>query len=220
MTGLIWKDFLVMKKLLRYYLLLMAVYALFALKGTFTYSIISGFAAIMGCMAPMSAFAYDEQARWDKFAASTPVGRKGVVKARYLFSLILLLVGGAIAAPVSVAVVRFGEAEAAVWWEPLVVTAGVCLVGLLLNCAVLPVLFKFGAEKSRVIGMVIFGVFFGGMAFLSWLAKNRGMDLSGVGEAIAALPPAVLVAVPVIIAAVLFWLSYLLSVRIYQKKEL
>lgn len=220
MTGLILKDLLVLKKTLLYYLGLMVLYAFLVVTGALTYSIISCFVVMMGTMAPMSAFAYDEQARWDKFAASTPVGRKGVVKARYLFSLLLLLVGGAIAAVISVVVVWFGKAEAAVWWEPLVVTAVVTLAGMLLDCVVLPVLFKFGAEKSRVISLIIFVSVFGGMALLAFLATKRGLDLSGVGEAIAALPPAVLIAGPVIIAAGLFGLSYLLSVRIYQKKEL
>lgn len=220
MTGLILKDFLVMKKTLRYYLLVMAVYSFMAFTGTLTYSIVSGFAVIMGCMAPMSTFAYDEQARWDKFAVSTPVGRKGVVKARYLFSLILLLVGGVLAVVISFVIVRFGKVEATVWWEPLAITAVVCLVGLLLNCVILPILFKFGAEKSRVVSLAIFGVTFGGMAALAWLVENRGLNLSGVGEAIAALPPAVLIAAPVVIVFALFYLSYLVSVGFYQKKEL
>ncbi len=220
MTGLILKDFLVMKKTLRYYLLVMAVYSFLAFTGTFTYSIVSGFAVIMGCIAPMSVFAYDEQARWDKFAVSTPVGRKGVVKARYLFSLILLLAGGVLAVVLSTVIVRFGKVQVSVWWEPLAITATVCLVGLLMNCVILPLLFKFGAEKSRAISLLLFGVIFGGMAFLSWLVKDRGVNLSGVGDAIAALPPAVLIAAPVVIVFALFWLSYQVSVGFYQKKEL
>lgn len=220
MTGLILKDFLIMKKTLRYYLLVMAVYSFMAFTGTFAYSIVSGFAIIMGCMAPMSTFAYDEQAKWDKLAVSTPVGRKGVVKARYLFSLILLLAGGVLAVALSFVIVRFGKVEAEVWWEPLVTTAVVCLVGLLLNCVIMPLMFKFGAEKSRVISLIIFAATFGGMAALAWLAENRGLALSWLTDAIAALPPAVLIAVPVVLVLILFYLSYLLSVGFYRKKEL
>ena len=220
MTGLILKDFLVLKKTLRYYVFLMAVYALFAFTGTFTYSIISGFAVMLGAMGPMSAFAYDEQARWDRFAGASPVGRKGVVTARYLFALILLGVGGIAAALVSLGVTWFGKAEVSVWWEPLAVSAAICLVGLLLDSVILPVIFKFGSEKSRVISMIIFVATFGGMALLSWLSDQGGLDLSGLDKTVAALPPALLMAVPIVAIFLLFWLSYRLSVGIYLKKEL
>ena len=220
MTGLILKDFLVLKKTLRYYVFLMAVYSFFALTGTFTYSIISGFAVMLGAMGPMSAFAYDEQARWDKFAGASPVGRKGVVTARYLFALILLGVGGIIAALVSLGVTRFGKAEVSVWWEPLVVTAAICLVGVLLDSVLLPVIFKFGSEKSRIIGMVIFVTCFGGMALLSWLTEESVLDLSSLDRTVTALPPALLLAAPIVVIFLLFWLPYRISVGISQKKEL
>ena len=221
MTGLILKDFLVMKKVLRYYLFLMVVYSLFAFMGTFTYSIISGFAIIMGVMAPMSAFAYDEQAKWDKFAAATPVGRRGVVKARYLFSLLLLLGSGVLSILVSMGVVAFGKAEADTWWEPILVVTVILLLGITLNAVILPILFKFGAEKSRVISMILFVVGFGGTFFLLTRLSRRGnLNLDGLGNALASLPPALLVAIPVVVIFALFWLSYRLSVGIYQKKEL
>ena len=220
MTGLSLKAYLVLKKTLRYYVFLMAVYAFFALTGTFTYSIISGFAVMLGAMGPMSAFAYDEQARWDKFAGASPVGRKGVVTARYLFALILLGVGGVVAALVSLGVTWFGKAQVSVWWEPLAVSAAICLVGLLLDSVILPVIFKFGSEKSRVISMIIFVTCFGGMALLSWLTEKGSLDLSGLDKAVTALPPALLLAAPVMIAALLFWISYHISVGIYLKKEL
>lgn len=220
MSGLILKDFLVLKKTLRYYLFLMAVYAFFALTGAFTYSIISGFAVMLGAMGPMSAFAYDEQARWDRFAGATPVGRKGVVTARYLFALILLGVGGVIAALVSLGVTWFGKAQVSVWWEPLAVSAVICLVGLLLDGVILPVIFKFGSEKSRVVSMIIFVSVFGGMALLIYLDGYGSLDLSGLGKSVASLPPALLLAVPIVVIFLLFWLSYHISVRIYLKKEL
>ena len=221
MTGLILKDFLVMKKILLYYLFLMMVYSLLAFTGTFTYSIISGFAIIMGVMAPMSVFAFDEQARWDKFAASTPVGRQGIVKARYLFSLLLLVGGGVLSILASMGVVAFGKAEVDVWWEPIVVVLVILLLGVALNAVILPVLFKFGAEKSRVISIIIFVVGFGGTFFLlSRLSRKGDLNLDTLGNTLASLPPALLIALPVAVVFVLFWLSSRLSVGIYQKKEL
>ena len=167
----------------------------------------------------MSAFAYDEQAKWDKFAAATPVGRQGVVQARYLFTLLLLLGGGVLSTVVSMAVVNLGKAEIEAWWEPLVVTAVVLLVGVALNAIILPILFKFGAEKSRVISMAIFVAVFGGIALLSAISKGR-VNLNALTDTLASLPPALLIAVPVVVVFAFFWLSYRVSVGIDQKKEL
>ena len=99
-------------------------------------------------------------------------------------------------------------------------TAAVCLVGLLLDGVILPVIYKFGSEKSRVIGMIIFVTFFGGMALLSWLSEKGGLDPSALGGILTDLPPAVLVLAPAAIALLLFWLSYRISVGIYGRKEL
>ena len=45
---------------------------------------------------PISSFSYDEAAKWDRYAAVLPVGRTAVVKARYLFLLLVLLAAAAI----------------------------------------------------------------------------------------------------------------------------
>ena len=87
MIGLIMKDILVMRKLLKSYLLLIVIYIILAYLDFFDYSFIITFVQIILAVMPISAFAYDEQSKWDRYAMSLPLGRRGVVGARYLFVL-------------------------------------------------------------------------------------------------------------------------------------
>ena len=91
MTGLIWKDLLVMRKTLKSYLLLMVVYAVLAYLDFFDYGFIITFVQMILAVLPISAFAYDELSKWDRYAMSLPLGRNRVVGARYLFVLLLSL---------------------------------------------------------------------------------------------------------------------------------
>ena len=61
MTGLITKDFLVMRKMLRSYLLMIVVYIILAYLDFFDYSFIITFVQVALSVLPISAFAYDEQ---------------------------------------------------------------------------------------------------------------------------------------------------------------
>ena len=89
MIGLVYKDIMVLKKQLRYYVGFLMVYGVMAVMGVGA-SVMGAMISVVGLVLPMSSIAYDEQARWDKFAVSTPAGRAGVVGAKYLFTLLVL----------------------------------------------------------------------------------------------------------------------------------
>lgn len=58
--------------------------------------------------AAINTFAYDEQSGWEKLAAATPAGRRGVVGAKYLFTVLLLAVGLALCAGIQASMYAFG----------------------------------------------------------------------------------------------------------------
>ena len=91
MTGLVWKDILVMRKTLKYYLLIMVIYAVLACLDILQFSFIITFIQVLIAVVPFSAFAYDEQTKWDRYARTLPIGPRAMVGARYLFVLILFL---------------------------------------------------------------------------------------------------------------------------------
>lgn len=213
MKGLILKDFYVMRQGGKTYLLLLAMYAVMTFMGMFKASFFCGIMAMLVMMVPISGFSYDDLSRWDKFAVSLPVGRKGIVKAKYLFTLCVAALTLALGALVCCGLYFFGIAEESLG-ELMVINLACVLAGLLFNAILTPLIFKFGAEKSRVMIFIIFGaVFFCGFIF----ARTGISTLPGFENIFASILLPVL-SVP--FTALFLALSYLAACRIYLKKEL
>ena len=148
MYALIYKDFLLLKKQLLYVLVLAVFYTVIAVSGFLSASILPGMVVLFATMLPITSFSYDEQARWGQYAAATPAGRRGVVAAKYLFSLLLLLLGLLLVSALITLLVGLGLLR-----EPLptALYAVLCCgsVALGIDAVLLPVLLKHGAEKGR-----------------------------------------------------------------------
>lgn len=78
MTGLIVKDFLVMRKSIKTYILFLLFYFVMAALGIFPISFITAMVQIIIMMLPLSAFSYDELSKWDRYAFSLPLSRRAV----------------------------------------------------------------------------------------------------------------------------------------------
>lgn len=214
MIGMVYKDFLVLRKQISYYLIFVVIYAGLAIAGVFGPAILPAIVVVIGMMLPMSSIAYDDQARWDKYGASTPAGRRGIVTAKYLFSFLSLIVTALL---VLVLMLAFSLLNI-MTVDPLemLVTTLACIgVALLLDAVIIPLLLKFGAEKSRTISMIIFVAIFGGVFLISSVLEKGGS---------LPMPPAWLLnSLPIVLAIVAiggFTISYFISQGIMEKKEL
>ena len=216
MSGLVWKDFYVLRKTFKSYLVILLVYVVLTAAKVFDASLLSGFLALLITMMPISSFGYDDLARWDRYAAALPVGRRCIVRSKYVFTLLIaaaaLVLGLGLGA--AVAALQLGDSSLG----ELMTVSIVCIaVGLLLNAVMMPFLFRYGAEKSRAIMLAVFVVVFGGGMLLlksvdsSTLASVERLFSTGGMAAVAAVAGAVLLCLLA---------SYCISCGIYQKKEL
>lgn len=215
MTGLILKDFFVMRKGLTSYLLIMVLYAVMAWLDILNFGFIITFVQVMLMVLPISAFAYDEQAKWDRYAMSLPVGRKKVVGARYLFVLGLALCTTALGLA-GCAVLALMQREDPV--EMLLTLEVSAALGLLVPAIMLPLSYKLGAERARPYLYAI--IFIPTIAFVL-LAKADVIDFSALNS-LEALSPTVIVGGAALLPAVgLVGLavSYLISCRVAAGKE-
>lgn len=214
MFGFVCKDFLVGRKNILYYFGFLVIYGVLSAMGVFPYSVLAGLVALVGLMLPMSSFAYDDQARWEKFAAATPAGRRGVVGGKYLFALLCTAGASVLVGAILTVMALLGKVDAEVWWEPLAVVGACACFTLLLDSLFLPFLLKFGSEKARMLTMLLFATVFGSMALLAFLVEH--------GFHFPALPPAAVTLAPAIVVAVTLaalGVSYGISQGIYGKKE-
>ena len=211
MMGLVKKDFYLAAGLARSYLIVAAIFLVLSLAGIYEFSFLSSFMGLLCIMLPVNVFSYDEQAKWDKYAAALPGGRRAVVQARYVFTLIVsagaVVLGGAVGAAACLLDPTAGETL----WEMVLSTAAGGSVGILLNAVRLPLMFKFGVQKGRLylalVLAILFGAFLGGVAALASAVQEPSVLILPL----AAIPAAGLLAlVP----------SYFLSLRIFRKKDL
>lgn len=214
MTGLIAKDFLVMRKSIRTYILFLIFYFIMAALSIFPVSIVTTLVQLIIMMLPLSTFSYDELAKWDRYAFSLPLGRRAVAGARYLFALLLALFSALFGLLVCLALSLFFHASDLVE-NCLTVTVSLAL-GLLYCDILLPLTYKLGPERARpyfylVIFLpivLLFGAFklglLGGLAFLLKLPDATVITFLFL------LPLLPLVGMGV---------SYLISCRILEGKE-
>ncbi len=215
MTGLITKDFLVMRKALKSYLLIMALYAVMAWLDILNYGFIITFIQVMLMVLPISAFAYDEQAKWDRYAMSLPLGRHKVVGARYLFVLILTLATTAIGLATTAILTLAREADPV---EMILTLEVSTTIGLLVPAVILPLSYKLGAERARPYLYAI--IFIPTIAFVL-LAKADLVDLSALNRLNSLSSASIVGGAALLPAAGLVGLgiSYLISCRVAAGKE-
>lgn len=81
MKALLYKDFRVMWKQMKAFLLLIAIFCLIPNQAL---NLSAFFVVYAGLMLPMSLMSYDERAKWDTFAAMLPYASREIVLSRYL----------------------------------------------------------------------------------------------------------------------------------------
>ena len=200
MKGLILKDLYMVKAYLRAFLILMAgfiVMSAFSAENAFFLF----YPAILAGSMPFTLIAYDERSKWNQYCGVLPVSRKAVVSARYIIAL-----GFFLAVFILTAILQLFSPI----FTPQSYAANLCLLvvmGLLTPTVLLPLTFRFGVEKGRLFYYVIIGVF----CALSATAAN-------ISDFYVRLPTAPLFILPVL-TLVLFAVSWLISIRIYERKE-
>lgn len=216
MTGLIAKDFLVSKRSLKAYFGIMIFYAVLTFMGVFNISFVTAFVSVMLIMLPIGAFSYDEAAKWDRYAMALPLGRRAVVGARYLFTLLVTLISLALALLSGVAVSVTGQGS---FIEVMVTAFATLASGLLVSDLLLPLCYKLGAERARP---YLYAIIFIPMIVL-FLAFRMGVriDASWLDRLALSSPGALLAlsALPLLAALALMFVSYLISCRIAANKE-
>lgn len=210
MSGLLLKDLLVLRKGAKSYLLFLALYA--ALSLYWSNGLFSTLLVVIVMMLPMNCFAWDNYTKWDTYAGALPVSARTVVASRYL--LVLLVSAAALLLMAALSAVSFlitGHMD----WETFLFSCTSSLAGaLLVNAVTLPLMYKYGPERARILMMVCLIVVFAGVYLLDSWAEHHGLPMlpSAAGQALSA---ALTLLIPLAALAV----SFLLSCRIYQRKE-
>ena len=99
---------------------------------------------------PMTLLSYDNVSRWESYSRTFPYSEGQLVAVKYLISLFAVL------ATALVTVLAYGAIQGGTDWMALLSMGCMVLaLGLLTPALMLPWVFKFGAEKGRIVFYVV-----------------------------------------------------------------
>lgn len=198
MKGLIIKDLYLTKKYCRSLALFVVIFS--AMQFLNSESILFALMPVMvGGILPVTLMAYDEQAKWEEYMGTLPCTGADYVEGKYVIGFMGFLVTALIT--VIVHLIKTGA-------ENLGAFIGVLgLVGLLPASILLPLVFRLGVNKGRIFYYIILGGFAGLIGVKSGM--DSGVGMSGLGGTWLFLP----------LALIVYALSCLLSVRLYNRKK-
>ena len=212
MKALLLKDWFVMKAQYRFYVLLYLFIGAVGLMSDTGY--MNAYAMIIMSTISTNLLQNDETCRWLTYADITPLTRKQVVAEKYVMNLLLI---GATCLFMAIFRVIAGLIHgnlAEAMGEMFSVSCLFMAVGTLMTGVSFPLLFRWGAMKGKVIALVLYGVVGGVMAggyvllTLQWFIGGTEINVP------------LLAVIGAGCLLVVYPLSYLLSVRWYQGREL
>lgn len=207
MMGIMLKDLLSLRRYIKTIALITALLA------AMTYAMDeSGFRsamiAILFAMLPVTSFAYDQQAKWNLFALTLPVSRRDLVASKYWLA-IALIVTGTLIGMVLTLIIDFKGNPANL--KDLLLSSGFLLAACLCFVSVMiPLIYKFGVENSRILLLLVMGV----IVLLNILLEPQGMRW------LAEASPEALLCGALAAAAAVMAVSYLISRAIFESRDL
>lgn len=172
--------------------------------------------AIMGCypslilgMFAITFLQIDEREKWNVYVQTMPCTKKDYVVSKYIVSLLLATMGTVIMAVSSLA---SSIAHGIFNLEALASYVGMTvLIGVMPCSLMLPLMFKFSAEKGRIMCFVIFGLMFGGVSAFAAIGKINDSSM---------LVPKISFAFSLVLAIAIWLASLIISIKIYNKREI
>lgn len=207
MKGLLLKEWYMMKKYCRAYLLITVIFL--------AVSCVSDnnmFFALYPCllcgMIPINLLSFDEHSGWIRYSGALPYSKAQIVSAKYLTELFTLF--PVLAATGIVQTVRMALNDTFQLGNLLVALLATFMLTAISVSVCLPFIFRFGTEKGRIVYFVMVGMFFGGVAVASRLFAEKPVLKMDTNTLIICL---------VLVGCGLYALSWALSIAFYKRRE-
>lgn len=218
MLGLIIKDILNLSSNKRIFVTLLIMFTFVGFMSNGLPNYLSIYLPILCLMLAFSTFSYDEYSKWDRYVLALPLSRKDIVRSRYMFSLVLLVLSFLFN-------ILFNLLIIIVFNQPLLLNSiliqpliTIMIVGVII-AIVFPLIYKFGAEKGRLV-MIFFSIVIGaGGALLGNLFSDQVSQTEMFDTLIPFLNTYGFYILFILSSLALFG-SYHLSLAFYNQKEI
>lgn len=160
---------------------------------------------LLGGLIPMTLISYDEREKWLEYSFTFPYTRKQMVSSKYITGLVCGML--------SVLIITVLNAAAGAS-NLLSLVSMLVSISVISPSILLPFVFKFGAEKGRIFYYFIVGA----VAGLSVICMNSNIRL--INTDMASSDSALVPVISLVVSAVVFAASWLLSIKFFSKREI
>ena len=211
MKALFLKDWYMMKKYCRAYLLIAVVFLAVSFFGDANLFFVF-YPCLLCGMIPVNLLGFDEKSRWQLYCESLPYTRKMIVSGKYLIGLMaqgaMLLTTGIVQA----ARMQIGGSFHPGEYSAMMLI--VLFLSMIASSICLPFLFQFGVEKGRM----AYALMMGSVCAMSGLSS--GLFIKRIGEKTLAVSLLPVLPIVCLVGIALYALSWYLSVVFYTRREL
>lgn len=222
MKGLIIKDLLNLSSY-KTTLLIILIFCSIGMVGTDAVNAAPIFITVMIGMIVLSTFNYDEASHAEKYILSLPLTRKEIVMSKYVLAIVANILGSIVGILLTIIIVNVinvisPEDLIKLDFENLSITAVSGIFGVALIQAIqIPSVYRFGAEKGRIQMFLLLFLLVLMIAGVGFLITKIGFDINI--EKINRFMNHFGIPILILVSAILYYISYKISYKIFKKKE-
>ena len=222
MKGLIIKDLLNLSSY-KTTLLIILIFCSIGMVGTDAVNAAPIFITVMIGMIVLSTFNYDEASHAEKYILSLPLTRKEIVMSKYVLAIVTNILGSIVGILLTIIIVNVinvirPEDLIKLDFENLSITAVSGIFGVALIQAIqIPSVYRFGAEKGRIQMFLLLFLLVLMIAGVGFLITKIGFDINI--EKINRFMNHFGIPILILVSAILYYISYKISYKIFKKKE-
>lgn len=207
MKGLLLKDWYMITKYCKAYVLISLVFIGVSIMGDDNFFFIL-YPCILCGMIPVTLLGYDERSKWDQYCAVLPYTKAQIVSGKYLIGTAAQI--GMLLLSAVVQGIRM-QVNGTFSWESFgSILSMLAAISFLAPAVSLPPMFRWGTEKGRMAYYISVGLICGISAFV---VSVSGITLLG------ALPSSAAMLLLGLASLVIYGVSWYLSIVFYRKRE-
>ena len=208
MKGLLLKDWYMMKKYCRAYLLIAVVFIAVSLFSNDNMFFVF-YPCLLCGMIPVNLLGYDERSRWMQYSGTLPYTKTQIVSGKYLIGLlsqITILVATGVAQAAKMLIAHNFELG-----DFAVLMLLMLIVSTLTSSICLPFVFKLGVEKGRTAYYIMIGFVCGASVLASSILRR---------QLTSEIKPNLILALVAVVGICVYILSWYLSIVFFKKREI
>ena len=217
MKGLLIKDFKLMKNNAMF-LVMIIIISIGCAAGMKNPFFALGYATALISIFSVNTIAYDEYDNGMPHLLSLPISRKMYVKEKYVFAILISVVGLTIATMISIVVSLCMDEQYEIKEWLGILSLSIIFV-ILIQGVIIPVRMKFDSEKHKMAMLVVVGAMAAVGGTIFGIAKACGIDLEAALDKILITKAWTTLVIVIILGILMMLISYKLSVRFMEKRE-